>query len=250
MTSYSSYTRHPRASSGIVSPPLLKATARVASQYLRLISSSLDVRLRDVSSAEGPNEPLAFIWSTTPALLTFWNAHSLLILAAQHSCPHLSRATGVVAAVADDSVGGLLTHHIFRFLGIKGQMLSVTSEERRLQDLRSIMTRRPHLAIAADSHGPYRDVNAGLARLVRSYEGNVRPVSAWANRSIPIFRRIRMAVPLPKTTIVVTVGAPPARADVTLPTKDLAARLRELLLDLEITRERPPPAATLCTTSH
>jgi lysophospholipid acyltransferase (LPLAT)-like uncharacterized protein len=145
---------------------------------------------------------------SSPVVLPLWNAHSLLILCAYLSLPALRKHAGSFEAVADNSLGGILTQALYRRTGLAGRQLSLTPPEERLSDIKDILVQRPNLVIAADSHGPYRSVGTGMARIVRQYEGNVRPISAISSRSLPVFRQIKMAIPLPSSATIIGIGAP------------------------------------------
>lgn len=95
-----------------------------------------------------------------------------------------------------------------------------------------LMGDQPHLVIAADSHGPYRTINTGMARLVRSYGGRVRPLSLSSTRSVSLFRNIHMALPLPGATVGAVIGAVndsgSAGASIAASRENLARSLRDL----------------------
>jgi lysophospholipid acyltransferase (LPLAT)-like uncharacterized protein len=135
-------------------------------------------------------------------LLPFWNAHSLLLIASFVSSGELNAFAHQFEAVADDSPGGELTQRIYARIGIAGRKLSVVSSEARLADVRSILERKPNLVIAADSHGPYREIGTGTARLARSYR-SVALLSAASTSRVTIFRKIGMVVPTPYCRIFV-----------------------------------------------
>ena len=135
-------------------------------------------------------------------LLPFWNAHSLLLIASFISSDRLRGFSGQFEAVADDSAGGKLTQCIYARLGIAGRKLSVISSETRLADVRTILETKPNLVIAADSHGPYRQIGTGTARLVKSYR-SVLLLSAVSDSRATIFRKIGMVVPTAGCTICV-----------------------------------------------
>lgn len=212
----------------------LLAAAIFLEKYLRFVAGRSKFKVHTPRTTHGPvdTSELKEIFDNHPLLVTFWNAHSLLLLCAWIGLQVSSILQERIVAVADDSPGGLLTHMLYNRLHISGQMLSVESPERRLIDLKTILSKRPNLIMAADSHGPYRSINLGLARLVRSYDCNVRPISARATRSFPIFRRIRMAVPLPSAVIHVSIGSI-VRWQPADPLKAIAGRLQEGLVDLD-----------------
>lgn len=166
-----------------------------------------------VDSGEGlqlvPPEQLDLAFEdllSSKVLIPLWNAHSLLLLCGYLSRPSLKERLCGLEAVADDTLGGQLTRHIYRRIGLTGRRLSLASQEDRLSDLRDILLQNPSMVMAADSHGPYRTINSGFARLVRQYCGAVRPIAAVCTRSFPVFRRVKMALPLPGGLIVIGVG--------------------------------------------
>lgn len=214
--------------------PWLRVPARFIEGYLRVVAKRVRYRicLPDSLREAQDTSQLEAMLASGPTLIPFWNAHSLLLLVARIGWPSLACLRERVVAVADDSPGGLLTHILYRRLGIAGQMLSVRSAEQRLIDLKSIMSAQPHLVMAADSHGPYRRINPGFARLVRSYRGNVRPLAAFADKSFPIFSRIGMAVPLPNSTISLAIG-PTIPAGPESPVATIADSLCSVLTELD-----------------
>lgn len=185
-----------------------------------------------------PTEGLDLILHKTlrsPNLFPFWNAHSLLLLCAYICLPAFRHHAANMEAAADDSAGGMVTQELFRRLGLIGRELSVASPDRRLSDLKGLFIRMPNLAIASDSHGPYRCISTGMARIVRQYDGNVIPLSAVATRSFHIFKRIRMAVPLPSTTILVGIGSrlgSTTKKPISAVADELAGALRRLEANL------------------
>lgn len=143
-----------------------------------------------------------------PTLFPFWNAHSLLLLCGYLALLPLRQQARNIEAVADDSPGGVLTQALYKRLGLVGRELGLVSPEKRLSDLKALFLHMPNLAMASDSHGPYRAISAGMARIVRQYRGNVTPLAAVASRTLHIFRGVRMSVPLPLTMILIGIGAP------------------------------------------
>jgi lysophospholipid acyltransferase (LPLAT)-like uncharacterized protein len=143
-----------------------------------------------------------------PLLFPFWNAHSLLVLTAYIANPGLHGALRHVQAVADDSAGGRLTQSLFRRAGLRLRLLRHIVQAERLSDIAGILTDRPDIAIAIDSHGPYKLVGVPIARLARSLGATVVPISALAHREVRVFREIGMSVPLPTTRIAVAFDAP------------------------------------------
>ena len=143
-----------------------------------------------------------------PILFPFWNAHSLLILSAYLANSGLHVALRDVEAVADDTTGGRLTQSLFRRAGLRLRLLRHAVQAERLSDIAGILTDRPDIAIAIDSHGPYRSVGTPIARLAKSLAATVVPVSAVASRAVTVFPEIDMAVPIPTTRIAVGFDAP------------------------------------------
>lgn len=216
------------------------SVARLVEIYLRLVGRHATFRIylddaRKVANDSELRARLEAILSTGPTLLPFWNAHSVVLLTAQIALPAFRSFNSRLAAVADDSPGGRLTHHLYTRLGIPKQMLSVLSLEKRLADLRSIMKRKPNLVIAADSHGPYRKINIGMARLARCYSGNVRPIAGRANKSVRLFRQIRMVVPVPTSTVSIAIGPAPYLNSDAVGLPETASSLRVALANLEAT---------------
>jgi hypothetical protein len=116
-----------------------------------------------------------------------------MLLVSAYLTSRFYRASKHFEAAADDSLGGRITRALFERINLPGRKLSVVSPEERLEDLREILS-------------SYRAISPGMARIVRCYSGNVRPLSAVCDRSFPVFRRIRMSVPLPKAQVVVGIG--------------------------------------------
>jgi hypothetical protein len=210
----------------------------VLKSYLRSISQTISVRvlledgafLKRFDSADSADTLGEELLSSDTALLPLWNAHSLLLISSYLSSTVISRAAGRFEAVADDSLGGQLTQALYKQILLHGRPLSFRSAECRLEDLRTIMDLKPPLIMAADSHGPYREIGSGMARLARHYRGLVRPLSVVCDRAVHIFPRIRMAVPRRNSQIVVLFGAPLEPA----PTTSAAGRsLQMALMDLE-----------------
>jgi hypothetical protein len=157
-----------------------------------------------------------------------------MLLVSAYLTSRFYRAAKRFEAAADDSLGGRITRALFERIDLPGRKLSIASQEQRLEDLRGILNSKPNLIIAADSYGPYRAISPGMARIVRSYSGNVRPLSAVCDRSFPIFRRIRMRVPLPKAQLVVGIG--PALGEMVLggSISELRERVAHSLANLEL----------------
>lgn len=222
-------------------PRWLSASARLTEFYLCAVARTVSTRLlienvpvdTAPESKSGSGAHLSRLIQSSSLLLPFWNAHSLMLVTAYLSSSILREAGRWVQAVADDSPGGRITSLLFARIGLIGRSLSIASPEQRLEDLRAILTLRPSLVMAADSHGPYRAISAGMARIVRCYAGNVRPISVACTRSVPIFRRIRMRVPLPRARIVVAVGRLFGEAAPDEPLLEIRKRLASMLRDLE-----------------
>ena len=163
-------------------------------------------------------------------MLPFWNAHSLLFISAYLGSPPLRLTAQQFEAVADDSIGGQLTQLLFDRIGLRVRRLSIRSPEDRLMDMRGILEQKPSLAMAADSHGPYRAVSAGMARLGLHYAGSVRPVSLACDRAVFMFPKIRMIFPLPGSTIFLALGC---RLKGQTSVADMRVSLQSALLNLE-----------------
>jgi len=201
----------------------LTSAARLLQFYLRSVSQATTVyvfaedgrSLRRFDDGDATDILGKELLSSNTALLPLWNAHSLLLISSYLSSPVLSRAARNFEAVADDSIGGQLTQALYKRILLHGRLLSFRSAESRLEDLRTIMDLKPPLIMAADSHGPYRQIGMGMARLARHYENLVHPLSVVCDRVVHIFPRIRMAVPRRNSKIVVLVGAPLRQATTT-----------------------------------
>jgi lysophospholipid acyltransferase (LPLAT)-like uncharacterized protein len=169
-----------------------------------------------------------------PVVFPFWNAHSLLIIAA-----YLASSDAVrehlrdINAASDDTIGGRITSEMFGRIGIKSRRIAFSDAVRRLEDIRDTLKERTGVAIAADSHGPYRQISPGMARFAKSYHGIVTPISSWCNRSFALFRRIGMLAPLPACTIVLGVGKAIDLRDTTLPLSAVREMLQISLERLE-----------------
>jgi lysophospholipid acyltransferase (LPLAT)-like uncharacterized protein len=214
----------------------LTAHASLTSAYLQRVARTLKLHLvsfgpDDVPTHSTFGEVISAARGPEGILLPFWNAHSLLLIGSYISSEQLSAFAREFEAVADDSTGGRLTHVVYRRLGIIGRRLSVESPEDRLADLRSILESRPNLAIAADSHGPYREVSSGTARLARYYSRSVVPLSAVCTRTVRIFSGIGMAVPLPGATV--RVGFTPLQLPSQRSVPAVQKTLHQALVSLE-----------------
>lgn len=219
---------------------VLRAASKIIAGYLGAVSRSAsftvgldDGRTIQHLAEERISQLSDEIFSASPAILGFWNAHSLLLLALYGRVSQLRFPQARFEAVADDSMGGLLTADIFDRFDIPWRRLSYVSPPQRLDDIRSILEERPNLVIAADSHGPYKSLSSGMARLVGGYNGLFWPISLWASRSIKLFRGLDMALPLPKSTIVAVVGLPVDLRTKRLPVHEGRQRLERSLSDLE-----------------
>jgi lysophospholipid acyltransferase (LPLAT)-like uncharacterized protein len=185
----------------------LRLAASVVETYLRATSRSIKLQiLSDDGTIHSRSDINAIATESSPMLFLFWNAHSLLFLSSYLSSPELTSVGTRFEAVADDSSGGLLSQILFSRIGLETRRLRFRSIEDRLDDLRSLLEAKPSLVMAADSHGPYRSISPGMARLARSYSDGVRPISLVCNRRIAIFPRIGMAVPLRGATILLNIG--------------------------------------------
>jgi lysophospholipid acyltransferase (LPLAT)-like uncharacterized protein len=222
---------------------LIEKAALPVELYLRATAKTISVQVL-VEDHGGfqrvpPEELDAVIGQvlSLPTLLPFWNAHSLLLLAAYLRLPPLQQRARTFEAAADNSAGGLLTQALYQRLGLVGRRLSLTSPEERLSDLKALFLQMPTLAIASDSHGPYRSISTGMARIARQYGDNVRPVSAVTSRSLQIFRHIKMAAPLPLSMVAVAIGAPVSAATLRQPIATMCKALEEILSTLEANLE-------------
>jgi hypothetical protein len=162
--------------------------------------------VRELNDAASGDTLVAELLSSSTALLPLWNAHSLLLISSYLSSPLIAQVARRFEAVADDSLGGQFTQFLYKRMLLAGRQLSFRSSESRLEDLRQILSTMPRIVMAADSHGPYREISTGMARLARGYGGLVRPVSTACDRALYIFPRIRMAVPRRHSRIVVLFG--------------------------------------------
>jgi lysophospholipid acyltransferase (LPLAT)-like uncharacterized protein len=163
--------------------------------------------LKQFSDGTGSDTLSAELLSSPTALLPLWNAHSLLLISSYLSSPLIAQAARRFEAVADDSFGGEFTQYLYRRILLAGRRLSIRSPESRLEDLREILDKTPPIVMAVDSHGPYREISAGMARLARSYDGLIRPVATACDRAIYLFPKIKMAFPRRHSRIVVVFGS-------------------------------------------
>lgn len=184
-------------------------------KYLRAAVRSLDTEWYTQSNGGLVREPpdvvvphIVDLRRRRPLLIPFWNAHSLLLLAAYLTTEELKGALRNVEAVADDSVGGYLTQSLFRRAGLPLRLIRHAAQAERLMDIESILTDKPSLVMAIDSHGPYRFVSTPTARLAKTLGATVLPISAASNQVIKVFRKIGMSVPLPRARIRVAIAAP------------------------------------------
>jgi lysophospholipid acyltransferase (LPLAT)-like uncharacterized protein len=195
--------------------PLVNASEFVLRRYLQFVSQKIRFAVAVASDhASGlevvPEAEQASVFhkrtSSHSTLIPFWNAHALLLLTSffrirEHLPSNLE-------ALADDSMGGLITEKLLASVGLKSRSLSFKNGVRRLEAIQELLIQRPSIAMAADSHGPYRAINTGMARLARSYEGTIQPIAAWSNSRAWLFPTIKMSVPLPGTMVVVSLGKP------------------------------------------
>lgn len=191
------------------------SAAFIAKGYLQLVARSASCRVGldtgssiEMLSPGGTASTVAELLGSPPTVFPLWNAHSLLLLTFYLGHTAVRNQSAYFQAVADDSFGGLLTGQLFRQCGIQWRQISYISPAKRLEDLKGLMRDRPHVIIAADSHGPYRAIGPGMARLVKSYNGYVRPISLRCNKTLSLFRHIRMALPLPRSSIITVIGRP------------------------------------------
>jgi lysophospholipid acyltransferase (LPLAT)-like uncharacterized protein len=220
----------------LIAKAWLKVAASLVEAYLRAIAKTAEIRFfLDDGVDSMPRAEMAAVSSellaSTPLLVPFWNAHSLLFISAYLGSAPLALTAQQFEAVADDSIGGQLTQLIFDRVGLSVRRLSIRSSEDRLVDMRMILEQKPSLVMAADSHGPYRAVSTGMARLARHYAGCVRPVSLACDRAVFIFPQIRMLVPLPRATILLALGS---RLETSGSVADTRLSLQSALLDLEV----------------
>jgi lysophospholipid acyltransferase (LPLAT)-like uncharacterized protein len=219
----------------LIAKAWLRVAASVVEAYLRTVAKTSEIRfcLDNGVDLTGPADIAVAgseLLTSAPLLLPFWNAHSLLFLSVYLGSPALRLTAQQFEAVADDSTGGQLTQLLFQRIGLPLRRLSIRSAEDRLVDMRGILEQKPSLAMAADSHGPYRTVNTGMARLVLQYIGSVRPVSLACDKAVFIFPRIRMVVPLPGSTILLVLGS---QLEGNTSVADMRLSLQSALLNLE-----------------
>jgi lysophospholipid acyltransferase (LPLAT)-like uncharacterized protein len=169
-----------------------------------------------------------------PLILPFWNAHSMLLVASYLADPCVHALGRTFEAIADDSVGGRTTQALFGRLGLKLRLLRFNREDERLQDIRGILSDAPNIAVAVDSHGPYRTVGAALPRLARTLTARMLPVALYADRTVKVFRKIKMSFPLPQATIHLAFGRPLESTDRSVKemSQDLTCALASLESDL------------------
>jgi lysophospholipid acyltransferase (LPLAT)-like uncharacterized protein len=219
----------------LIAKAWLKVAASLVEAYLRAVAKTAEIRFcLDNGVDFMPRAEIAAVSSellaSAPLLLPFWNAHSLLLISAYLGSAPLTLTAQQFEAVVDDSIGGQLTQLIFDRIGLSVRRLSIRSPEGRLIDMREMLEQKPSLVMAADSHGPYRAVSTGMARLARHYAGCVRPVSLACDRAVFIFPKIRMLVPLPGATILLALGS---RLGTRGAVADTRLSLQSALLDLE-----------------
>ena len=222
-----------------------KLVARVASSYLTTVARTVTVEaLRADTSGATARPPTelaewlrAQLLAPTPSLFPFWNAHSLAVLTAL--IPLVKEGvSNRVEAVVDDSFGGIVTQRVLSFCKIRARILRHSSPAARLEDLKHILSERPSLFLALDSHGPYRTVNSGLARLWRVYEGQVFPIVAACDRKIRLFKQVKMLLPLPGATIRLAIATNPLwMHDLTV--SETQARLHSTMQCLEDLAAQP-----------
>jgi lysophospholipid acyltransferase (LPLAT)-like uncharacterized protein len=188
-------------------------TSRFLALYLRLVARSASVKF--ILPSQSSLEPVApdivlteasISLAKPPALFLFWNAHSLLLITAFLSSNLFRELQSSFVALVDDSYGGRFTAALFSHLMIPWRRLAYTSPSLRLEDLTTLLRERPNLVMAADSHGPYRRIRPGMARMVRSYGNSFRPIFAACSRPFPLFRDIHMPFPLVRSRISVALG--------------------------------------------
>jgi lysophospholipid acyltransferase (LPLAT)-like uncharacterized protein len=218
----------------------ISISAHLIESYLRSVARTIrttfivEGRVVDgmAESHLNPDPTITSILASQSLFLPFWNAHSMLLVSAYLSSP-VRQAVKHFEAAADDSTGGRLTRNLLERIDLTGRTLSIVSPERRLEDLREILSAKPSLIMAADSYGPYRAISSGMARIARSYAGNVRPLSAVCSRSFPMFRQIHMRIPLPKSEIVVGIGPLLGKPTLNRPLSEVREGIASSLANLE-----------------
>jgi lysophospholipid acyltransferase (LPLAT)-like uncharacterized protein len=224
-----------------VKPRMIRNISRLLRMYLQFVSRTSMLRIglddgRTLSLLCDPVEvaEISVSFSVRPTVVTFWNAHSLLFVTSYLSLANPLRAQlSNFHAAADDTAGGRITCELLARLGIGSRRISFTDSAQRLEDIRGLLREKPQLGIAADSHGPYREVSAGLARFLKTYGGVVRPMSVWCDRGIPIFHQIRMLLPLPYSALTLGIGQPIDLRTSSLRVGDLREQLQRSLSELE-----------------
>lgn len=184
-------------------------------RYLVGVSRSLRYRINFIDCTRGKAEVFESDGANAlsdslhgPTIVPFWNAHSILLLSCYVGLSAIQRWGSRFEAIADDSLGGIITQQVFKRLRIAPRLLRFVSPADRLEDIKGILRDRPNLLIAVDSHGPYRCVKPPIVRLARTYGARLVPISLSCDRGFRLFRRVSMIFPLPGSTVALAFGEP------------------------------------------
>ncbi len=136
--------------------------------------------------------------------------------------------------ICDDSFSGGVVARLTRGLGRHVRVLSRSSFQERVRDLRVLMQSDASIGIALDTGGPYGQVDPALPRLAQRCGAYLVPLVALASRSVRFWSEPVLRMPLPRTTLTLSTGeavdseAPDALAalQASLDRADAEARIR------------------------
>lgn len=142
-----------------------------------------------------------------PVIYALWIADHISLLSTGFTSSILGSLVKEFCFFADDSFGGLVMQSAVKTLGAGVLSVSARDQASRLRSLRAIVQQRPSAFLAVDGGGPYFQVAPGLVSLARSIGCMIVPCSALTAPGVSMTNfRVSIAVPLPKSRIVITFG--------------------------------------------
>ncbi|PYQ17152.1 MAG: hypothetical protein DMF80_01580 [Acidobacteria bacterium] len=195
------YPEHPRAVDTIVLDPLLFLTnCAFAACMLPYLSTAAvrwhrpPGRLFERAAAEG-----------RPLIYYTWHAYTWLSVAAFRHFP----AWAVPAILAHDGWRSRANQRAYAWFGFPVWVYGRHSPTRpKTQIADALSSRGGHLALAADSGGPYGRVKAGLLDIAQASGALLVPLAFRGRRIIRLRRPVTHYVPMPFCSLVVHDGDP------------------------------------------
>ena len=144
-----------------------------------------------------------------PALLPLWTYDQVNLLSLGFASDNVKALLRRFKFFVDDSFGGTVMHNAIS--RINGNIISISDKDpaARLRSLRRVVADQPAAFLVVDGRGPYFRIGTGLINLAYAIGATVVPCSAQVSHALRLRgRTARISIPLPRSRIVVSLGAP------------------------------------------